>query len=167
MPLMQGDKDRALLNLQRRLERQFFDGSRLDAATKHWVVQVYESVVEVVGHSAAVTAAFDVISALNTGAPPLPPPRLARAPFTTAFVHKSLQTFKIHATPCCSRPSHAILIREPIFAPTSPAAAAAAAAAAKRRLSATTLQLQSGWRACCRCRVHAALSPPHSRCLQP
>jgi hypothetical protein len=65
---MQRDSGRALVNLQRRLERQFFEGSRLDAATKHWVVQVYQSVADVVGDSLAVTAAFDVISALNTGA---------------------------------------------------------------------------------------------------
>jgi hypothetical protein len=64
---MQADKDRALLNLQRRLERQFFEGSRLDAATKHWVAQVYESVADVVGEGLAVSAAFDVLSALNTG----------------------------------------------------------------------------------------------------
>jgi hypothetical protein len=93
---MQRDEDRALLNLQRRLERQFYDGSRLDAATKQWVVQVYKSVADIVGDSAAVTAAFDVISALNAGARPSP----ARLP--PVFVLTSLQTFKSHAIPCCS-----------------------------------------------------------------
>ena len=64
---MQAHNDRALLNLQKRLERQFFEGSRLDACTKRWVVQVYESVASVAGDGLAVTATFDVLSALNAG----------------------------------------------------------------------------------------------------
>jgi hypothetical protein len=71
---MQRDTDRALANLQRRLERQFFEGCRLDAATKNWVTRVYQSVADVVGDSVAVTASFDVISALNAGAVPVPRP---------------------------------------------------------------------------------------------
>ncbi len=64
---MQRGNDRALLNLQRRLERQFFEGCRLDSATKNWVAQVYETVADVVGDGVAVAAAFDVMTALNTG----------------------------------------------------------------------------------------------------
>ncbi len=64
---MERGNDRALLNLQRRLERQFFEGCRLDSATKNWVAHVYDAVADVVGDSVAVTAAFDVITALNTG----------------------------------------------------------------------------------------------------
>jgi hypothetical protein len=64
---MQSENDRALLNLQRRLERQFFEGCRLDPEAKRWVVQVYESVTHVVGSGVAVSAAFDVIAALNAG----------------------------------------------------------------------------------------------------
>ncbi len=87
---MQSDNDRALLNLQRRLERQFFEGSRLDPDAKRWVLQVYETVANVVGGSVAVSAAFDVISALNAGAPLVEPPvNLLTRP----------QTFKSRQTP--------------------------------------------------------------------
>jgi hypothetical protein len=65
---MQGANDRALLNLQRRVERQFFEGCRLDAATRHWVFQVHETVADIVSEGLAFAATFDVLSALNAGA---------------------------------------------------------------------------------------------------
>jgi len=87
---MQSDNDRALLNLQRRLERQFFEGSRLDPDAKRWVLQVYETVATVVGSGVAVSAAFDVISALNAGAPLVEPP---------VILLTLPQTFKSRETP--------------------------------------------------------------------